>query len=430
MRLIVSIIFFIGALYIFLHTFYFCSDPSVKTRKDPRWRVFDFNSRQATENEIYNVAEVPAVKNVYEVSRRKLRFEFTPPVEADSWNIRSKSSGKLLSSGPYPEIQFPDSTTHDTFIFEPVGIDLTKEITLTIWFGITEENYQYGLSWPDNYWKSYSSVPFNTREPYSIDEWAGLPDDDTEILEARKIMVGYINMDAPTLERSEQVFRFVMDRIKNSGGRPTDEVQAASPLKTYEMLVSGEGKGWCENNALVYYLFANAAGINTRLVDIAGKFGPLKLTGHYFCESWIPEEASWCYVDPQSSIANIANPEGHHITTLELKKIHDVRAFIGCTIRRYDNKTNGIITQTADESNITPEYFLGDIVLAYKFGYGNNKSISRITNFVKYTTLLYAPFPIPKLYLAKYICLYGFLVSIVLAILFGAGAVAVRKKGN
>ncbi len=52
-------------------------------------------------------------------------------------------------------------------------------------------------------------------------------------------------------------------------------------MTTYRMLRDGTGKGFCENRALVYYLFANAAGVKTRLVDIAGKFGPLKLTGHY-----------------------------------------------------------------------------------------------------------------------------------------------------
>ena len=64
-------------------------------------------------------------------------------------------------------------------------------------------------------------------------------------------------------------------------------------MKTYEMMHTGKGRGFCENNALVYYLFANAAGIPTRLVDMAGKFGPLKLTGHYVCESWIQEHSCW-----------------------------------------------------------------------------------------------------------------------------------------
>ena len=73
----------------------------------------------------------------------------------------------------------------------------------------------------------------------------------------------------------------------------SDRVQASSPLETYKLFTAGKGKGFCENKALVYYLFANAAGVKTRLVDVAGRFGPLKLTGHYFCESWLPETNAW-----------------------------------------------------------------------------------------------------------------------------------------
>jgi hypothetical protein len=61
----------------------------------------------------------------------------------------------------------------------------------------------------------------------------------------------------------------------------------------------------------------------------------------------------------------------------------------------------------------------GEIVLAYKFGYANNKNFSKINNFLKHTTLLYAPFTLPKLYLIKYISLYGFIVSLIITLLLG-----------
>ena len=46
---VLAVLFFAGTAVIF-----------VKSYCDPRWRVFDFNSRQATKGEIYNVAEIPA----------------------------------------------------------------------------------------------------------------------------------------------------------------------------------------------------------------------------------------------------------------------------------------------------------------------------------------------------------------------------------
>ena len=70
----------------------------------------------------------------------------------------------------------------------------------------------------------------------------------------------------------------------------------------------------------------------------------------------------------------------------------------------------------------------GEIVLAYKFGYGNNKDFSKIKNFLNYTTLLYAPFTLPKLYLIKYIFMNGFIISLIITLLSGIVRLLMHKK--
>ena len=413
-------LWYIFTIFIFLTIILFTSSAFIflKSYHDPRWRVFDFNSRQATEGDIYNVAEIPAVQSVKLVGVRKLRFKFTPPIKAESWIIRSQSDNKIISQGKHPEIQFPDEPYTETFHFIPEGVKLNKDISIHISF-YPEENYKKaGLDWPDNYYSPYSSVPFSLTQPYSIDEWSGFPDNDPELIEARRIMESSIDISAPSHERSEHVFRFIMDKIKDSGGIPSNEVQDASPLETYDMLCSGKGSGWCENRALVYYLFANAAGVKTRLVDIAGKFGPLKLTGHYFCESWSPEQNRWYFADPQSGVANVKTEKGMLLNTLEIKRLFDVDEIDNCTVRTYDRET-GVLT-TKDTTNFSKgfrDYFKGDIVLAYKFGYPKNKTYSKLTHFFRYPTLLYATFSLPGLYLIKNFCIAGFVVSLFITIL-------------
>jgi len=408
--LVVTSIFFAATLWIFFECY-----------EDPRWRVFDFNSRQAAEGEIYNVAEVPAIKSVELCGERKLRFEFTPGIRAKSWTIRSRVKGTVVSRGALPEIPFPDEPYTDTFVFVPEGVELMKEIEVTISFYPKERYAEKGLSWPDNYYSPYSSVPFSLREPRSLNEWCGLPDDDPEVVEARRIMGNAIDMGAPPLERSGQVFKFIMDRIKDSGGTPTDEVQNASPLETYRLLSSGEGKGWCENRALVYYLFANAAGVKTRLVDIADKFGPLKLTGHYFCESWDPERCRWYLVDPQSSTAHVKTAKGRLLNTVEIKHLFDVDGFDGCSALYYDGAAGELVEGDIERYyRGNKGYFTGDIVLAFKFGYPKNKSYSRLAHFIRYPTLLYAPFALPRLYLVKQTVCAGFILSLIITAVLGA----------
>ncbi len=400
----------------------------VKSYQDPRWRVFDYNSRQAAEGDIYAVAEIPAIHSVSLSGERRLRFEFTPPLETSSWKVVSGKNNRVVSQGPFPEIAFGDTASNETYTFIPEGVRLPKNLSILISFYPKENYAKAGCSWPDNYFAPVVSTHFSLNRPHSIDEWAGLPDSDPDVAEARKIMAGKVDLTAPVRQRSEQVFRMVMHDIHDSGGIPTDEVQNATPLETWRLLSTGKGKGFCENRALVYYLFANAAGVKTRLVDIAGKFGPLKLTGHYFCESWFPEQASWVYVDPMSSAAHVQNTAGRLLNTLDIKKLFDADNFTGCTVLTYDPAGDSLAVRPIDAFYSGNKGYYNDIVLAYKFGYPKNKSYSRIEHFLRYPTLLYAPFELPKLHRVKTAALYGFAGGCILSLLLAVAAIANGRR--
>ena len=160
----------------------------INSFRDPRWRIFDYNSRQVTEGEIYNVAEIPAVTSVELTGERTLRFAFIPPIRAKSWAVRAQSDNSINSQNKYPEIQFPNEPYTDTFDFIPEGMTLMKDISITVSFYPGERYEAAGLSWPDNYYSPWSSVPFSLGEAWSLDEWAGLPEDDPELIEARDIL--------------------------------------------------------------------------------------------------------------------------------------------------------------------------------------------------------------------------------------------------
>ena len=404
-----------GLIWMYFDTYELRPRRTVGNAKDPRFRVVDFHSRQATEGEIYDVAEIPVIAGVREAGPRRLLFEFRPAIRTSVWEVRDAADGRLLSQGPFPEIPFPGEPGDVSVVLVPRGVKLLREIRLVINFYPKEAYAGKGLSWPDNYWLKSSSVPVSTKTPRRVDEWTGFPDADAELEEARRLLPADVVAGGPALELSERVFRFVAGKLKNCGGTPSDAVQAASPLETYKLLESGQGRGFCENRALVYYLFANAAGVKTRLVDMAGKVGPLKLTGHYFCESWIPEDGRWIFVDPQSGIASVRDPEGKLLHAVGVKKAFDAGAFAGCTLRMFDAAGGGIVTTAAGAvAGSLGEYFSGRPVLAFKFGYGRNKSFSRLRDFTSYPTLLYADFPLPRLYVFRLLAAAGFAVSFVL----------------
>lgn len=397
--------------------------------RDPRWRVVDLNSCQAAESEIYNVREVPVISNVLLGGPRRLRFEFSPAIHTSKWSTVSESDGKPIHEGPEPEIPFSDEPFTETYRLEPEGVSLIREIRLTISYFPKEGYEKADLSWPDNYYCSYSSVPFAHENRYSVDDWAGLSGDDPDLLEARGIIGGRVDLRGSAIERSREVFCFVMENLAGAGGIPSNELLNASPLETYRQMTEGGAKGFCENQALVYYLFANAAGVRTRLVDIAGKFGPLKLTGHYFCETWMDEEGQWCFVDPQSGIASIRDASGQLLNTLELKRHCDLGTLDGCTVSRYDRESSELAEIEGGRlGDAFADYFRGEIVMAYKFGYPRTRSFSRIHSFLFRPTLLYAPFRLPQYHLIKQFLLAAFAVACLLSLILGVTGLMIRKR--
>lgn len=125
-----SIIFFIGLLYIFFDSYYFTSSRTVDNINDPRWRVFDFNSRQAAEEDIYNVKEVPVISKVKLVAPRKLKLGFTPEIKANSWKVVDVKTGEIITQSKEPEIQFPDTILNVEVKFIPEGVKLLKDLRM------------------------------------------------------------------------------------------------------------------------------------------------------------------------------------------------------------------------------------------------------------------------------------------------------------
>jgi hypothetical protein len=130
----VAVLSFLGLVYIYLDTYYFRSFRTVGNKHDPRWRVFDFHSRQAAESEIYSVAQIPAVKKVKEASVRRLRFTFHPPFDKTRWKVFNAEDGTIVHPGPTAEIPFPDSPLRGKYRLIPEDIPTLIEIIFEIDF--------------------------------------------------------------------------------------------------------------------------------------------------------------------------------------------------------------------------------------------------------------------------------------------------------
>ena len=368
--------------------------------RDPRWRSLDWISRPASEGEIYSLKEQLHIAHVTELKPRRLRLHFAPPIPAKSWRIFRNDQD--LGEHTHPDLTFADDDDgHDfsgvPFRVEPVGTDPMPVITLRMHYFPKHHYAKAGLSWPDAYTLITSSVPARYRPGYSLSEWVGLQPDDPDLAKAREAMQDEVDFRAPILERQEQVFRFLMRRISIRTGLPDDALLNANAWNTWERVRDGHD-AFCELKALIYYLFANAVGIPTRLVDLMGTMGPIVLTGHYIAESWIPEEQAWMLVDPHTrDLAWVRDPSGRLLHTIALKHRYDAGTLADCTIRQYDRQTRELVTRPlASLSDQSMNWIRGPLVIAFKFGYPRNRGYSRLRTFFRRPTLLYSPLELPQ----------------------------------
>lgn len=408
----VSAVFFLLAVLCFvsLSVIFF------KSYSDPRWRVFDFNSKAAALSELYQVADEPVIKSIKKHSRRTLRFVF----DCDEIKLSEKSKDICRTKGNVLDVAMPDANGSEDIFFSTVKNGTEKPQTVNVYFCPSRVYEQCKLAWPDNYAVMRTTVPFAFGRRHSVEQWTGIAENDPDLETARQIMQQK-NLDLEnknTVEKTQAVLSFIMLEMgQQSWGTPSSLMQNSSPLEVYRRFVGGEDKGWCEERALVYYLFANAAGIPTRLIDLAGKFDDVKLAGHYFCESYDGQRGRWFMVDPQGRNGGVCR-NGKMLDTLEVKRLIDLGVYDSAVVRRFNFENGKIEDEDAEKffkSSIN--YYGGATVIGYKFSYPKNKGYSRLKHFLFHPTLLYAEFKIPVFrYRLKQISLYGSLFFLLLGL--------------
>ncbi len=370
--------------------------------RDPRFRTPNWITAPATEDEIYLPRDIPRLVNVHERATRRLRLTFSKNISARAWRVFR--AGQDLGEHRQPDLIFEDNDEGRDFSgvpfrLEPVGSVSAPIVQLRIHFYPQSHYHRAGLSWPNAYILTQSNIAigYPHRPGHTLADWVGLKSDDPILARARAAMEAEVDFAAPALVRQEAVFRFLMRRISTRTGLPDDALLNADAWTTWERVRDGHD-AFCECKALIYYLFANAAGIPTRLVDLQGRIGALVLTGHYICESWIADEQAWTLVDPHNrDLAWVRDPTGRLLHTVGLKQRYDLGCHEGCTIRQYDRDTADLVTRplsTLTESSMN--WIRGPLVIGFKFGYPRNAGYSRLKTFFFRPTRLYSPLDLPR----------------------------------
>lgn len=217
---------------------------------------------------------------------------------------------------------------------EGSGPDLEFQITR-----IARKYYrERGLHFPSDLEQIKTRLPVGrfTRHPvsYWTDDYRYLGA--ARLAEAGRILredMRIVDTDTP-LVRMEKIIRHLRTCWINAGGVPKDDFRWADPLRIYQEMRAGTGKGWCTQNAQVYTFFANRAGVATRYVFGATVQDNRHVyNGHSWAESYLAESGRWTYVDPQASIIATYGRDGAPLNSADLLHLclHD--ALDGVTAR-------------------------------------------------------------------------------------------------
>lgn len=209
---------------------------------------------------------------------------------------------------------------------EGSGPDLTFDITR-----IAGRFYrERGMHFPSDIELMNTPLPTGrfTRHPvsYWTDDYRYLGA--AKLAEADRILREDMQIAGPDtpMVRMEKIIRHLRTCWLNAGGVPKDDFRWADPLRIYQELRDGTGKGWCTQNAQVYTFFANRAGVPTRYVFGATVQDNRHVyNGHSWAESYLAEAGRWTYVDPQASIIAVYGRAGQPLNSADLLQLctHD-----------------------------------------------------------------------------------------------------------
>ena len=301
------------------------------------WESSFYQTSYAT---IYYPTDVPTILEWHEREggiEAELNWNRTP----DGWVILKNGEAHTANDGPspfFPELVDDIGWYDYTAIPQPEG--LGPSLNLQLRFLPSEYWSRVGLPRPDSYMIRTDEVHGRFKQyPVSewIDDYAYLADEDLAAIDHILVEeIGLVDSDGTlaTLEKLTAHFRDTLGQ--RCRGNPDHDDRWRNPFIIYQNMRSGEGQGYCTQHAQIFLLFANRAGLSTRLVVTARtKDNNIIHSGHSWVETWVPEQNRWAWGDPSFAFAYATNTEGEILNSIDISQLRKQSAWDGVTARVY-----------------------------------------------------------------------------------------------
>lgn len=130
-----------------------------------------------------------------------------------------------------------------------------------------------------------------------------------------------------TIEKIKKIGKYLCNKIGRSRGLPNDSVIALPVFQQYKVALAG-GHIWCGIYAQIFDLFAGAAQIKSRYIEIRRSYGSVSSGIHVFNEYFIPEQKTWAAIDIMFNNLAYTDGAGRYLNGVEVKNTDPANASV------------------------------------------------------------------------------------------------------
>ena len=187
---------------------------------------------------------------------------------------------------------------------------------------------------------SSGNLRVGEASPFAIEDFvipaAKFPTDQVE--EARQLVEPLNLGDRPrSIDRVALLAAFLHDQLEAHRGTPATQMIRLNGFEQYREARAGRSGVYCANHSEIFGFFANAVGLPTRLVDVAGSVGDVSVGAHSFVETYLEDEDRWVYVDLQLGLAGVRDVGGEFLNASQLLSRIRARMTTSLVVRRIRN---------------------------------------------------------------------------------------------
>jgi hypothetical protein len=336
-------------------------------------------------NSIYYPEELPAIVKFENTLSDNVSIILSSSNEETEWRVSNGDSTYTIMKD-FPEVYLPNNGNTYESNFEICRI---------------KDNFCFELNLQRQNLGDIqvitSSIPFINVDRYPFSDFCDISWINSSEREfVKSILKDQLQID--TCSNTLSKIELITSHINSIANRDTNiglnnVWNAYTACEIYKYAVEGKTNLTCNEYSEVYYLFANEAQIYTRRVGVVGlgnSDGIVKISGHHFNESFVPEQGKWAFVDITSSKSYVLNK---HLTVLNTFDILMTNVMGNVeSLQTIALTGDSVVSLPYNETRSNEQYYFdSDCIIQYKYG---DDRFNKVNQFNRY---FFSPEPVLSL---------------------------------